>query len=419
MLERCSKPSSTQAITVSVATKELCGISSTNFTIRACAGIKEIGEAVWDSCANPRKGENDCSVAFDPFLSYAFLSALEESRSAVGETGWAPYHLMLEHDTEGVLGVVPMYLKSHSQGEYVFDYSWADAFERAGGRYYPKLQISVPFTPATGRRILVRPDAKEDDLEKYLMAGVMQVAEQMEVSSVHATFVEKPQWDTMGDLGFLQRTHNQFHWQNRGYETFDDFLADLSSKKRKNIKRERRGAVANGVEIERLTGSDITEEHWDAFYRFYIDTGSRKWGSPYLRREFFSIVGETMPEDILLIMCKRDGLYIAGAINFIGSECLFGRNWGCIEHHDFLHFETCYYQAIEFAIERGLTRVEAGAQGQHKLARGYMPAHTYSAHWIANASFRDAVDNFLTNERRYVDEEIDYIEEAHTPFRKG
>lgn len=311
-----------------------------------------------------------------------------------------------------------MYLKSHSQGEYVFDYSWADAFERAGGRYYPKLQVSVPFTPATGRRLLVRTDTGDPDLEKYLLSGMMQVSEQMEVSSVHITFATRQQWQLMGELGFLQRTHNQFHWKNDGYNSFEDFLAALSSKKRKNIRRERRGAVENGIVIECLTGDAIEERHWDDFYRFYMDTGSRKWGSPYLTRQFFSIIGETMADDILLVMCKRDGRYVAGAINFIGGECLFGRNWGCIEDHPFLHFEVCYYQAIEFAIERGLARVEAGAQGEHKLARGYMPTHTYSAHWIANQSFRDAVDNYLKNERRYVSEEIDYIAE-HGPFRKA
>lgn len=379
--------------------------------MKACAGINEIGQQSWDACANPE------GVPYDPFLSYTFLSALEESGSATANTGWAPYHLALEHESDGIVGVVPMYLKSHSQGEYVFDYSWADAFERAGGRYYPKLQVSVPFTPATGRRLLVRTDTGDPDLEKYLLSGMMQVSEQMEVSSVHITFATKPQWQLMGELGFLQRTHNQFHWQNDGYDTFDDFLAALSSKKRKNIKRERRGATAAGVEIESLTGSDIEERHWDDFYRFYMDTGSRKWGSPYLTRQFFSVIGETMPEDILLVMCKRDGRYIAGAINFIGGECLFGRNWGCVEHHPFLHFEVCYYQAIEFAIQRGLCRVEAGAQGEHKLARGYMPSQTYSAHWIANESFRDAVDNYLKNERRYIAEEIDYIAE-HGPFRK-
>jgi len=310
-----------------------------------------------------------------------------------------------------------MYLKNHSQGEYVFDYSWADAFERAGGSYYPKLQCSVPFTPATGRRILIRPDTEDPDLEKYLLSGMMQVADKMDISSVHVTFADKAQWELMGEMGFLQRTHNQFQWQNQGYTNFDGFLAALSSKKRKNIRRERREAIAAGIEIECLTGADINEEHWDAFYRFYMDTGSRKWGAPYLTRQFFSIIGESMPDDLLLIMCRREGHYIAGAINFIGGECLFGRNWGCVEHHPFLHFEVCYYQAIQFAIDRGLKRVEAGAQGQHKLARGYMPTHTYSAHWIANQSFRDAVDSYLANERRYVDEEIDYIAE-HGPFRE-
>jgi predicted N-acyltransferase len=405
-----------QANFYSSGSKARQGISTSSYTLKACAGIDEIDQHSWDACAIPSRFDPACPIPFDPFLSYAFLSALEESGSAVAQTGWAPYHLSLEHDTDGIVGVVAMYLKSHSQGEYVFDYSWADAFERAGGRYYPKLQVSVPFTPATGRRLLTRPDVNDPDLEKYLVSGMMQVSEQMGVSSVHVTFADKDQWDMMGKMGFLQRTHNQFHWQNEDYRTFDEFLAALSSKKRKNIRRERRDATAAGVEIEKLTGSDITEEHWDAFYRFYIDTGSRKWGSPYLKREFFSIIGETMPDDTLLVMCKRDGRYIAGAINFIGGECLFGRNWGCIEHHPFLHFEVCYYQAIEFAIERGLKRVEAGAQGQHKLARGYMPTHTYSAHWIANESFRDAVGSYLEDERRYVDEEIDYIGEQG-PFR--
>ncbi|MBL6689709.1 MAG: N-acetyltransferase [Pseudomonadales bacterium] len=389
-------------------------MSTQSYTLKTCTGIDEIGQQGWDACANP----SDPTVPYDPFVSYTFLSALEESGSATGRTGWAPYHLALEDESLGLVGVVPMYLKSHSQGEYVFDYSWADAFERAGGRYYPKLQVSVPFTPATGRRLLVRTDTGDPDLEKYLLSGMMQVSEQMEVSSVHITFATRQQWQLMGELGFLQRTHNQFHWKNDGYNSFEDFLAALSSKKRKNIRRERRGAVENGIVIERLTGDAIEERHWDDFYRFYMDTGSRKWGSPYLTRQFFSIIGETMADDILLVMCKRDGRYVAGAINFIGGECLFGRNWGCIEDHPFLHFEVCYYQAIEFAIERGLARVEAGAQGEHKLARGYMPTHTYSAHWIANQSFRDAVDNYLKNERRYVSEEIDYIAE-HGPFRKA
>ena len=388
-----------------------------SYTIRAVGGIGEIGRDAWDACANPSGKNSNCATAYDPFVSFAFLDALEKSDSAAAGTGWAPYHLILESEDEpGVLGAVPMYLKNHSSGEYVFDYNWADAFQRSGGRYYPKLQVSVPFTPATGRRLLTRPGPDEKQLQNYLLGGVMQVAEKMEVSSVHITFAERKQWEHMGEMGFLQRTHKQFHWQNDGYQTFDDFLGALSSKKRKNIRRERRDAVADDITVELLTGQDIKEAHWDAFYRFYMDTSNRKWGTPYLTRQFFSIIGQTMPEDVLLVLCKRAGHYVAGAINFIGGECLFGRNWGCIEDHPFLHFEVCYYQAIEFAIEHGLQRVEAGAQGQHKLARGYMPSHTYSAHWIVNASFRSAVDNFLAQERRYVQEEIDYIEE-HSPFK--
>lgn len=395
------------------------------YAIRACGSISEIGDSVWDSCANPVITDPDCCIPYDPFVAFSFLHALEESGSVSTRTGWAPYHLVIEEEGEtpdgaqplGILGVVPMYLKNHSQGEYVFDYGWADAFERAGGRYYPKLQVSIPFTPATGRRILVKPQLNQEVLEDHLLSGCMQVAEKMKVSSIHITFAEKRQWERMGRLGFLQRTHKQFHWQNNGYGCFDDFLNDLSSKKRKNIKRERRESVANGVTIECLTGDHIGPEHWDAFYHFYIDTGSRKWGSPYLTRDFFHRVGRSMSDRILLIMCKRQGRYVAGAINFIGSECLFGRNWGCVEDHPFLHFEVCYYQAIEFAINNGLKRVEAGAQGPHKLARGYLPCHTYSAHWIVNESFRDAVGHFLQEERQYIDEEIDDMAE-HSPFKQ-
>jgi hypothetical protein len=296
----------------------------------------------------------------------------------------------------------------------VFDYSWADAFERAGGRYYPKLQCSIPFTPATGRRLLT----SNPENEIYLVSGMMQVAEKMKVSSVHVTFADKDQWQRMGEMGFLQRTDKQFHWHNNDYNTFEDFLTQLSSKKRKNIRKERREALRSGVEIELLSGSDLKEQHWDAFYQFYVDTGNRKWGTPYLTRDFFSLIGQSMPENILLILCKREGRYVAGAINFIGGECLFGRNWGCIEDHPFLHFEVCYYQAIEYAINHGLKRVEAGAQGPHKLARGYLPTQTHSAHWIVNASFKDAVESYLKQENRHVQEEIDYIAE-HSPFRKS
>ncbi|MDA8864489.1 GNAT family N-acetyltransferase [Pseudomonadales bacterium] len=375
-------------------------------SVRAVESLSEIGEATWQRFAN-REGSPR-----DPFLSYAFLSALEQSGSVSADVGWLPYHLVLEDEAKQPLGVMPLYLKGHSQGEYIFDYSWADAFERAGGRYYPKMLSAIPFTPATGQRLLVA----SSEHESALVAGAAQIAGEMNISSVHLNFLDQAAWQRRGDEGWLLRTHKQYHWQNQGYKTLDDFLDCLSSKKRKNIKRERRDALANDLEIQRLTGAEITEAHWDAFYQFYIDTGSRKWGSAYLTRSFFSLIGATMAEDILLVMVRRDGRYIAGAINFIGGDCLFGRNWGCIEHHPFLHFEVCYYQAIEFAIEHGLSRVEAGAQGEHKLARGYMPSHTYSAHWIVHDGFRDAVGRYLEEERTHIAEEIDYLEQF-SPFK--
>ncbi len=378
--------------------------------IKVFPDIREIGQSCWDKCAAPK------GSTFDPFTSYSFLRALEESKSACSESGWSPCHLGLESSSGELLGIVPSYLKSHSQGEYVFDYAWADAFERAGGRYYPKLQISIPFTPATGRRLLVSDRVDSKGLETELAQGLLTLADRLKASSVHLTFLEKEQWQGLSKLGFLQRTHSQFHWENRDYRSFSEFLDSLASKKRKNIKRERKGAIDSGVVIERITGKEILESHWDAFYKFYLDTANRKWGSAYLTREFFSMVGETMPEHILLIMCKKGGRYIAGAINFIGSECLYGRNWGCSEDYPYLHFEVCYYQAIDFAIENNLKRVEAGAQGAHKLARGYMPTHTYSSHWIANDSFSEAVSSYLDQERQHVDQEIDFVEKKG-PFK--
>ena len=375
-----------------------------NTTARILHGIDEIDAAAWDSCHS--------HAPYNPFLSHRFLHALEISGSVSAETGWQPFHLAVESDDK-LIGVVPTYLKSHSQGEYVFDYGWADAWHRAGGKYYPKMQISVPFTPASGLRFLAVDGNPEH--EAQLMHACMQVAAKINLSSIHATFMHEDQWQRAAEQGFLKRMDQQFHWHNGGYATFDDFLADLASKKRKNIKRERRDALANGIEIEWLTGDTLTEAHWDAFYQFYMDTGSRKWGSPYLTRRFFSEVNDRLPEDTLLIMAKRDGRYIAGAINFIGGDTLFGRNWGCIEDHRFLHFEVCYYQAIDFAISRGLKKVEAGAQGSHKVARGYLPQATYSAHWIADAQFRDAVARFLDDERQYVEQDLAYVE-AHTPF---
>ncbi|MEM7097252.1 MAG: GNAT family N-acetyltransferase [Pseudomonadota bacterium] len=366
--------------------------------------MNDIDPQRWDSCTE--------AFAYNPFLSHKFLKALEDSGSVSAQTGWQPFHIEVE-ENDALIGVVPAYLKNHSQGEYVFDYGWADALERAGGKYYPKMQISVPFTPATGPRLLTRePSAQSQEM---LLSACMQIAQQIDVSSIHMTFMREDQWESAARLGFLQRIDQQFHWQNGNYRAFDDFLQDLASKKRKNIRRERREALANGIEIEWVTGSDLTERHWDAFYQFYMDTGARKWGSPYLTRAFFSEIGDHMPQDTLLIMAKREGRYIAGAINFIGEDTLFGRNWGCIEDHRFLHFEVCYYQAIDFAIHAGLKTVEAGAQGAHKVARGYLPCATRSAHWIAEPRFADAVSRFLEDERQYVEQDIAYVE-AHSPF---
>ena len=313
---------------------------------------------------------------------------------------------------------MPCYLKSHSQGEYVFDRGWADAYERAGGRYYPKLQASVPFTPATGPRLLIRGGVDRERIGSALAEGLMALCNATNASSVHVTFAPEREAKFLGEHGFLQRNDQQFHWHNDGYNTFDDFLATLNSRHRKAIKRERREALASGLTIHRLTGADITEDAWDAFFEFYMETGSRKWGRPYLTRSFFSLIGESMARDVLLVMAKRNGRWIAGAINFVGSDTLFGRNWGAVEHHPFLHFEVCYYQAIEFAIERGLKTVEAGAQGEHKLARGYLPQTTYSAHYIADPGLRRAIADYLKRERAYVAEVGRELTEAG-PFRKA
>ena len=381
-------------------------------TIKVVGNINDIPADDWDACANPS------NLPRNPFGSHAFLSALEDSGSATARTGWAPHHVILSDTLDQVLGVAPLYLKNHSQGEYVFDHGWASAFERAGGQYYPKLQCSIPFSPVTGRRLFVKPDSGQHQYRDYLLAGMIQVADKIGVSSLHLTFLTEEEWTALGQAGFLQRIDQQFHWINHDYGSFDDFLADLSSRKRKQIRKERREALASGVEIECLTGKALREEHWDAFFQFYMDTGSRKWGTPYLTREFFSLMSERMADDILLILCKRNGRYIAGALNIIGSDVLFGRNWGCIEDHKYLHFEACYYQAIEFAINRKLKKVEAGAQGAHKLQRGYMPMPTYSSHWIANPGFREAISHYLESERAHVQDDINYLEDRG-PFRQS
>lgn len=370
--------------------------------------VNDVSVADWDACAG----------SDHPFVSHAFLSSLEESGSVRPETGWGSYHIVIDDAAGKPMAILPMYLKGHSQGEYIFDHGWADAFERAGGRYYPKLLAAVPFTPATGPRFLVRPDQSHLRGRSMLLAAAIQAAEQLNVSSLHINFPLEADWQACGDAGLLQRTDQQFHWYNNDYRHFDDFLDSLASRKRKTIRKERRGALDAEIAIEWVTGSDLTEAHWDAFYAFYMDTGSRKWGRPYLTREFFSLIGARMPENILLIMCRRAGRYIAGALNFIGADTLYGRNWGCVEDHRFLHFEACYYQAIDFAIKHGLARVEAGAQGPHKIARGYIPTRIHSAHWIGDPRFREAVDDYLRQERREVDRHIAYLGET-TPFKKS
>jgi predicted N-acyltransferase len=342
---------------------------------------------------------------------------LEISKSVGGQTGWQPRHLLAEAADGTLLGAAPAYVKTHSRGEYVFDHGWAEAYERAGGNYYPKLQVAVPFTPVTGPRLLARPGPLADAVRGGLADALVEVTQQSGLSSAHVTFLTESEWRLLGARGFLQRTDQQFHWENAGYATFEDFLSALASRKRKAIRRERKEALSPGIEVHWLTGSDLTESVWDAFFEFYMETGSRKWGRPYLTREFFSVAGEKMPGQILLVMAKRAGRWIAGAINFIGAGTIFGRNWGAIEHHPFLHFELCYYQAIDYAIAHRLGRVEAGAQGEHKLARGYLPAATYSAHYIGHPGLRRAVADYLARERAYIEAAGEALAAA-APFRK-
>ena len=392
------------------------GGSGGDYVIRAASSMSAFGRDEWDSLAGTSGASQ--AAAYNPFISFDFLQILEESRCATTKTGWQGHHLRLEAPDGSLLGALPCYAKSHSQGEYVFDHGWADAFERAGGQYYPKLQASIPFTPATGPRLLVREGSDAYAVKSALAEGLRAVAERAGVSSAHVTFAEEGDMVALEDAGFLRRADQQFHFFNEGFSTYDDFLATLASRKRKALKKERREALASDITIDRLTGRDLTEAVWDDFFAFYTDTGNRKWGRPYLTRTFFSLIGERMADDVLLVMARRGGKYIAGAINFIGSDTLFGRNWGCIEDHPFLHFEVCYHQAIDFAIERKLKVVEAGAQGEHKLARGYRPVMTQSAHYITHPGLRNAIADYLQRERREVARMGEYLEE-HGPFRKG
>ncbi len=374
---------------------------------RTVSSIAEIDPAVWNALANPH------GAPFNPFVAHEFLAALEASKSVAHEAGWGPLHLLLEERGE-IIAAAPLYAKGHSQGEYVFDHHWADAYDRAGGRYYPKLVCAAPFTPVPGPRLLAR-----DAAAKRNLAGALrQMTAQLGASSLHVNFISKQEQDTLTQAGFLARMGEQYHWFNRGYQSFEDFLEQLSSRKRKTIRRERRGALADGLVIRRLLGPEITPLHWDAFWHFYQDTGARKWGHPYLIRSFFDLIAEHMSEQLLFIIAERNGEPIAGALNFIGGDTLYGRYWGCNEDAPFLHFEICYYQAIDFAIERGLTRVEAGAQGEHKIARGYEPVATYSAHWIEDSSFRDAIAHYLQAERDQTGQGIEALKQF-TPFKKN
>ncbi len=379
--------------------------------ITMLGGMDAVTASEWDDLANPGGG-----VAVDPFTTHRFLGALEQSGSVGPGTGWRPCHLLVRASGCAV-AAMPLYIKSHSQGEYVFDHGWARAYEAAGGQYYPKLQSAVPFSPVTGRRFLVAP-GWEPTGRAALVRGCIDLASRNRLSSVHVTFCTADEAAAGQALGLMHRIGEQFHWHNEGYDSFDAFLARLSSRKRKAIRKERARAQGFGGTIHQLTGDDIRSEHWDAIWAFYQNTGLRKWGTPYLTRAFFDLLHQTMRDDVLLVMCRREGRWIAGALNLIGRDALFGRYWGATEYHPFLHFETCYYQAIDFAIAAGLERVEAGAQGEHKLARGYLPVATHSLHWIADPGFARAVAQFLKDEREAVDEEIDILT-SYGPFRRG
>ena len=373
--------------------------------------IAEIGKADWQACAgNP-------AYAANPFISYDFLDAAEASGCAADRTGWSPRHLAVRSDLGETLGVMPLYLKSHSRGEYVFDWAWADAYERAGGRYYPKLLSAAPFTPATGPRLILR-EGQGDEVRRALLGGALELCRRTGASGLHVTFPTEPEWRFLGGEGLLLRQDQQYHWHNPGYGDFEDYLQALSSGRRKTIRRERRDAQA-GLEIYAFSGRDLREEHWDAFFHFYMDTGSRKWGTPYLNRRFYSLLSERMAERVLLVLARQGGQWIAGALNLLGDDCLYGRYWGCTADVPFLHFELCYYQAIEHAIRLKLPRVEAGAQGQHKIARGYLPTGVYSAHWIADPALRTPIARYLDQERAAVRQEMDWLTEEFSPFKEA
>ncbi len=377
--------------------------------IRTVTDIHKIGQTDWDRCAGNS----------NPFVSFAFLSAMEDSGSANADTGWQPFHLVVTDDDDTVAGIVPLYVKSHSYGEYVFDWSWAEAYERAGGRYYPKLQAAVPFSPVPGPRLLVWADHPAPDrIRKLLISGLSALPERLGIASLHVTFCSGDESRVMEDAGFLPRTGIQYHWYNRDYASFDDFLGMLNSRKRKNLRKERKQVRDAGYSFQALSGDDLKAEHWDRFYQFYRDTSDRKWGQAYLTRDFFELLHERVRDRTVLVAAFRDGDMVAGALNLIGSETLYGRNWGTIDPTPLLHFETCYYQAIDIAIERGLKTVEAGAQGEHKIQRGYEPVLTHSAHLIADTGLRNAVARFLDQERHHIAQDREFIIAEHSPFKQ-
>src|SRR5579864_1860011 len=378
-----------------------------SITLSVHNAISEVPPDAWDACAGD----------INPTVSHVFLNALEESGSTNRRTGWAPQHLTFAGKDGRLVGAVPMYLKSHSYGEYIFDWGWADAYERSGGRYYPKLLCAVPFTPVPGPRLLVAPDAAAET-KSHLIAGMTELARRHKLSSLHVNFPQEEDFALFAEAGFLQRVGQQFHWTNQGYRDFDDYLSALNARKRKAVKKERREALAPGIEIEVLTGADLQPKHWDAFFEFYLATSDRKWGSAYLNRRFFALIGERMADKIVLVMARHSGEYVAGAFNILGTETIYGRNWGSYGDYKMLHFECCYYRAIEFAIDHGLKRVEAGAQGPHKLQRGYLPVPTFSAHYIPDPGFRRAVAAFLAREREMVEEKIEHLAEHYSPFRQ-
>jgi hypothetical protein len=376
--------------------------------VKVHSRIGDIPDIEWDACAGPD----------NPFLCHAFLNALEMSGSVAPDTGWTPQHLTIEDPDGRVIACAPRYVKTHSYGEYVFDWSWADAFRRSGRAYYPKAQCAIPFTPVTGNRLLIRPDGDLATLRAALLSAMLEITRRHGCSSLHVTFPTEEEWRHMGEMGMMQRMGQQFHWENAGYESFDGFLATLSSRRRKDIRKEREKAQSHGLTLLALTGDAITPKHWRAFFRFYLNTIDRKWAHAYLNEEFFQMMGAAMADRVLLAWAEKDGKPVAGALNLIGSDTLYGRNWGAAVDYPFLHFELCYYKAIDFAIERGLKRVEAGAQGQHKIQRGYLPSPTYSAHWIEDDRFREAIARFLEHEREAVEGDMAELSE-HSPYRQA